>query len=110
MSNKLYIIAGNFKEYEKYIYSNKLNPRNCINAYSIKVLRGIRIKYFVFYGTYHLRRDIEEIKNILKVSLFHESYNGRIMENFSTKAEKDVTGVRKNFHNLWENVFDFLQD
>lgn len=116
-NDKLFVIAGNRTEYleyirshRQYIISSSLDPYNCIFVSNPWVLRGVRIKYYAFYGRYDLRSDISEIRELLYLSLLHDAIDLSTVEKNITKAEKNVIDMGKNFHNLWKNVFDFLQD
>ena len=144
MNNKLYVIAGNVNEYYHFIKNYHLDIKNCRCITNAGMLRGLRIRYWVCYGSWRDRIDIKEIKyallyardiNILEftvenwndlertmnnsenyikthiINWRHDNIENRLsIENMLYKEEKDVIKVGKNFHNLWENVFDFLQD
>lgn len=63
----IYVIAGNYQEYEYWLHKNGIGYKRATYVYGPRILRGVRNHNFVLYGTYYEREDIDEILVILEV-------------------------------------------
>jgi CTP:phosphocholine cytidylyltransferase-like protein len=68
MKRKKYVIAGNFRQYVKFLYDNKLNRNEVIYLGSENSIRGLCIEKsdIIRYGTWYKRNDIKEIERMIK--------------------------------------------
>ena len=69
MFKKKYIVAGNYEEYNEFMYRHRDTP-NEVYVYvdSYTQLKGIVNIEGYYVGTYYKRHDIEAIKDIIKMS------------------------------------------
>lgn len=64
----LYVIANGYVQFLEYCRFNKVNPHSHMVVYvdDAKKICGVINPNVVFYGTYHDRKDINELKDIIK--------------------------------------------
>ena len=69
MFKKKYIVAGNYEEYNEFMYRHR-DTTNEVYVYvdSYTQLKGIVNIEGYYVGTYYKRHDIEAIKDIIKMS------------------------------------------
>jgi len=78
MIKKKYIVAGNYEEYNEFMFRHRDNP-NEVYVYvdSYTQLKGMTNIEGYYVGTYYKRGDIGAIKDIIKMS---KNTNGYVVE------------------------------
>lgn len=71
--DKKYILTGNYQQYENYLREFKKSPMKSVYISDPKVIYGIARPNVIRYGTWYLRRDIDEIEEILSICWFSNS-------------------------------------
>ena len=96
-----YVVSGNYEEYQEFLEKHK-DDINVIYLYvnSVKDLkRKVNIEGY-YTGTYYKRHDIEEIKEMIRVSklynakVIHELTDGFIAEPVKTLDNSHVVDYR----------------
>ena len=69
MIKKKYIVAGNYQEYNEFMYRHRDTP-NEVYVYvdSAEHLKGMINIEGYYVGTYYKRHDIGEIKEVIRIS------------------------------------------
>ena len=75
MFKKKYVVAGNYEEYNEFMYRHRDTP-NEVYVYvdSYTQLKGIVNIEGYYTGTYYKRGDIGEIKEIIRMSKITNGY------------------------------------
>jgi hypothetical protein len=65
---KIYVIAGNAKEFNFWCNENKVSPHSPLVSYvhDVNCLRGLRNPRIEVYGTYRARKDKEELDEVVR--------------------------------------------
>ena len=96
-----YVVSGNYEEYQEFLEKHK-DDINVVYLYvnSVKDLkRKVNIEGY-YTGTYYKRHDIEEIKEMIRVSklynakVIHELTDGFIAEPVKTLDNSHVVDYR----------------
>ena len=92
MFKKKYVVAGNYQEYNEFMYRHRDTP-NEVYVYvdSYTQLKGMVNIEGYYVGTYYKRHDIEAIKDIIKMS---KNTSGYITEPVSKLYNNHVIDYR----------------
>ena len=112
-----YVVSGNYEEYQEFMHKHR-DDINVVYLYvnSIKDLkRKVNIEGY-YTGTYYKRHDIEEIKEMIRVSklynakVIHELTDGFIAEPVKTLDNNHVID-RRNYQEINDNaMIDSMRD
>lgn len=75
MNNKIFVVAGNYRQFCFWCDENKISKNSPLvsyidESYGIYKMQGISNPNVVYYGTYYKRNDIEEIELFIKSRTF----------------------------------------
>ena len=112
-----YVVSGNYEEYQEFMHKHR-DDINVVYLYvnSVKDLkRKVNIEGY-YTGTYYKRHDIEEIKEMIRVSklynakVIHELTDGFISEPVKTLDNNHVID-RRNYQEINDNaMIDSMRD
>ena len=112
-----YVVSGNYEEYQEFMHKHR-DDINVVYLYvnSVKDLkRKVNIEGY-YTGTYYKRHDIEEIKEMIRVSklynakVIHELTDGFIAEPVKTLDNSHVVD-RRNYQEINDNaMIDSMRD
>ena len=91
-----YVVSGNYEEYQEFLEKHK-DDINVIYLYvnSVKDLkRKVNIEGY-YTGTYYKRHDIEEIKEMIRVS---KLYNARVVQELTDGFIAEPVKTLDNSH------------
>jgi len=71
MNEKIYIMAGSYKQYVDYCTAKGLNPKEHIYANRIEKVQGVREANMILTGTYMKPKDSLMILDVAKARSFH---------------------------------------
>jgi len=110
MFKKKYIVAGNYEEYNEFMYRHRDTP-NEVYVYvdSYTQLKGMVNIEGYYVGTYYKRHDIGAIKDIIMTSK-SKNTTGYIAEPVNTLDNSHVID-RRNYKELNDNaMIDSMRD
>ena len=110
MFKKKYIVAGNYEEYNEFMYRHRDTP-NEVYVYvdSYTQLKGMVNIEGYYVGTYYKRHDIGAIKDIIKMSktVYTTGYSTEPV----SKLDNNHVIDRRNYKELNDNaMIDSMRD
>ena len=110
MFKKKYIVAGNYQEYNEFMYRHRDTP-NEVYVYvdSYTQLKGMVNIEGYYVGTYYKRHDIGAIKDIIKMS--KTVYTSGYRTEPVSKLDNSHVIDRRNYKELNDNaMIDSMRD